>query len=273
MVIRNSPKLRTVILHAGIWMVLIAFPLYLMSIASELNQKFTSHLLLHVFLYAALFYLNYLVYARWFFHHRTRLRYLAVSGLTLLMVTLFFREGMEVIMHPSGERDRIMTEASYNGRPHSGQGRTDFPGDHFRPRQKPPRALSDYNFLLAGFMVSLLGLGLRYVQNIRHDEQMRKEAEKERIRSELQYLKNQISPHFFFNTLNSIYALTETRPSEARETILVLSKMMRYLLYETDKPLVSLAEETDFLRRYIELMRLRIPRRVEVSWSFPGEAT
>ena len=273
MVIRNKPILRTVILHAGIWLVAIAFPLYLMSVSSELNQRFTSHVFLHIILYAGLFYLNYLVFAKWFFQRKTRWHYLAASSLTLLLVTLFFREGMDVIMHPRSERPIIMKEAPFNDRPHHEMGNPPFNGEHFRPRQKPPKALGDYNFILAGIMVSLLGLGLRYVQNIRHEEQKRKDAEKELIRSELMYLRNQVSPHFFFNTLNSIYALTETRPDDARATILMLSKMMRYLLYETDRPQVMLSDETDFLNQYIQLMRLRISEKVKVSSSFPEETS
>lgn len=273
MVIRNKQILRTVILHAGIWLVAIAFPLYLLSVSSELNQRFTNHVFLHIILYAGLFYLNYLVFAKWFFKRTTRWRYLVAATVILLIATLFFKVGMERIMHPGNNRDRISSEAHDAGRPMWAPERQPRKVDHFRPGQKPPKAFGDYNFVMAGFMISILGLGLRYVQDVRHQEQKRKDAEKELIKSELMYLRNQVSPHFFFNTLNSIYALTETRPDDARETILMLSKMMRYLLYETSRPYVPLSDEIDFLNQYVQLMRLRIPPKVKVTWSFPEETT
>ncbi|HRZ42090.1 MAG TPA: histidine kinase [Bacteroidales bacterium] len=266
-------KLRNISIHLVVWAVATLFPAYLLYISYGPGRGFMINILLHMVLYAALFYLNYLVYARWFFQRRTRWCYLVASVVTLLIAAVFFREGMEMMMHPEGERNRIWSEAPFTEGPYAAPGRPPLMRDLFRSKPKPPKALGDYNFVLAGLMVSLLGLGLRYTRKIRQEEQKRKDAEKELIRSELLYLRNQVSPHFFFNTLNSIYALTETRPDDARETILMLSKMMRYLLYETDRPYVQLSDEIDFLNQYIQLMRLRIPQKVKVNWSFPDETT
>jgi two-component system, LytTR family, sensor kinase len=103
------------------------------------------------------------------------------------------------------------------------------------------------------------------------DGEVQKTLEKERLASELSLLKTQINPHFFFNTLNNIYALTEVDPKVAQEAIYNLSKMMRYMLYETENDRVLLSKEIDFIRNYVELMRLRLSDSVKVDFGYPVE--
>ena len=75
--------------------------------------------------------------------------------------------------------------------------------------------------------------------------------------SELQFLKSQINPHFFFNTLNNLYALTIKNSEQAPDVILKLSDMMRYTIYEGEKETVKLIDEIDYLNNYIELHKIR----------------
>lgn len=88
-------------------------------------------------------------------------------------------------------------------------------------------------------------------------ERRRRDMASEQRESELQNLKSQINPHFLFNTLNSIYALIEISPAEAQNAVHELSQMLRYMLYENPSQ-VTLAQETEFSRNYIELMQLRL---------------
>lgn len=90
-----------------------------------------------------------------------------------------------------------------------------------------------------------------------------------RFQSELQHLKYQLQPHFFFNALNNIYALVDHSPEKAKETIHSLGKLMRYFLHETTTQEVQLAKEIDFMRKYIELMEIRTADRVKVFVDFP----
>jgi len=101
------------------------------------------------------------------------------------------------------------------------------------------------------------------------NEKQRKELEKERLNSELAFLKNQISPHFFFNTLNNIYSLVQINTDDAQKSILKLSKLMRYLLYETEHGNIQLSQEIEFMMNYLDLMKLRLTQKVELSVSFP----
>ena len=95
--------------------------------------------------------------------------------------------------------------------------------------------------------------------------------EKEMLNAELALLKNQVSPHFFFNTLNNIYSLIQFDSQKAGETVHKLSKLMRYLLYDSDKNLTGLSEEIQFMKNYIELMELRLNEKVNLRVNLPEE--
>jgi LytS/YehU family sensor histidine kinase len=117
-------------------------------------------------------------------------------------------------------------------------------------------------------LIIFLSLGISTsvaaVKKWHSDETLRSELEEERISSELSYLKAQINPHFFFNTLNNIYALTSIDIERARMALHKLSRMMRYVLYETEKDRTLLSREIDFIRDFTSLMKLRISEKVQV---------
>lgn len=105
---------------------------------------------------------------------------------------------------------------------------------------------------------------------IRRDENI-KELEKEKLRSELEYLKYQVNPHFFMNSLNNIHALIDINKNKAQAAVQELSRMMRYLLYDKASMFVPLEKEISFLKNYIELMRLRYTDKLELSTDFSTE--
>lgn len=106
---------------------------------------------------------------------------------------------------------------------------------------------------------------------IRRDESI-KELEKEKLRSELEYLKFQINPHFFMNSLNNIHALIDIDKEKAQTAVLELSGLMRYVLYEKSSMFVSLDKEIRFLKDFIELMRLRYTDKLEVNTHFASDS-
>ena len=89
----------------------------------------------------------------------------------------------------------------------------------------------------------------------------------EKSNTELSLLRAQINPHFFFNTLNNLYALTIKNSKQAPEVILKLSDMMRYTIYEGEKETVSLKDEIEYLKNYIELHKIRYKKTVEISFN------
>ena len=95
-------------------------------------------------------------------------------------------------------------------------------------------------------------------------EAARKEAERSRSEAELKNLRNQLNPHFLLNTLNNIYALIAFDTDKAQQAVQELSKLLRYVLYDNQQTYVPLGKETDFIRNYIELMRIRLSANVRV---------
>ena len=127
--------------------------------------------------------------------------------------------------------------------------------------------------ILSAVVTTLVALALRLVVRSINQEKLLQLRKKEKYKMELTFLKNQISPHFFFNTLNNIYALTGSDPEKAQDIILQLSKLMRYLLYESEKEdLGFLGRETQFMNHYVELMRVRLPEGVEVTFEHGSES-
>jgi LytS/YehU family sensor histidine kinase len=94
--------------------------------------------------------------------------------------------------------------------------------------------------------------------------------EKENVASRLVLLRNQVSPHFLMNTLNNIHSLVDINTEEAKEAIIKLSKMMRYLLYETETEKTTLRKEVEFLESYINLMKLRFNEKVIIMLNLPS---
>lgn len=96
----------------------------------------------------------------------------------------------------------------------------------------------------------------------------RREAEKSRTEAELKNLRNQLNPHFLLNTLNNIYALIAFDTDKAQAAVQELSRLLRHVLYDNQQNLVTLAKEMDFIRNYIELMRIRLSSNVTVETQF-----
>lgn len=129
--------------------------------------------------------------------------------------------------------------------------------DYYRPGYFSFMVIS----LLLCLMAISIALSTRYV--IRRSERKQKEIE-----AELAWLKNQINPHFLFNTLNNISSLAQIDGDETQEAIMQLSDLLRYAMYETNKLKVRLDGEVEFMRNYINLMKLRCNEMTTVSAQF-----
>ena len=97
-----------------------------------------------------------------------------------------------------------------------------------------------------------------------------KEAETEKKISELNFLKAQLNPHFFFNSLNTIFSLAIQKSDKTSVAVLNLSDLMRYMLYETDKEKVLLQEEILYIENYIELQKLRLTSNNKITFTVEG---
>lgn len=123
------------------------------------------------------------------------------------------------------------------------------------------------------FLMTGLSVALKMTVRWFEVENERKELAKAKSEAELQNLKNQINPHFLLNTLNNIYALIEFNPPKAQQAVMDLSKMLRHLLYDNNQTYVPLQQEANFMRNYIELMRIRLSDNVKLSTDFSYSET
>ncbi|MCC9167679.1 sensor histidine kinase [Pontibacter harenae] len=96
---------------------------------------------------------------------------------------------------------------------------------------------------------------------------------KDKLEAELQFLKGQIHPHFLFNTLNSLYALTLKKADTAPEVVLKLSDLMDYMLYDAAAAKVPLTKELSYIKNYIDLERMRYGNRVAISYNEAGSVS
>ena len=132
--------------------------------------------------------------------------------------------------------------------------------------QEQMHAFHRYTLILAGLVVLLFG-GLLVLAQLRwrREYNLRQKAERDSARMHLQRVINQINPHFLFNSLNSLYALIDTDRGLAREFVLKLSKVYRYVLEASDRTLATVSDEIDFTRKYYFLQKIRFADQIELS--------
>ena len=147
----------------------------------------------------------------------------------------------------------------------------------FDPIYLPVEMQSGYYFfvvamLLLNGMAVVAALAVRNVMRMAKMQRLLAEQQHKNATAELAWLKNQLNPHFLFNTLNNISSLTQIDADAAQDSIGQLSELLHYALYETSHDKVPLRGELSFMRNYIDLMKLRCNERTEVLVDMPGQA-
>ncbi len=185
--------------------------------------------------------------------------------------------GADELASPPGMGERDMRSGADGLASPPGMGG---PGEHPEPPRGEKRVEAELGAkpigaeiskILIALMMLGVNLGAKYYTTYTLEKKRLAELEKENLRYRLEYLRYQINPHFFMNTLNNIHALVDDAPEKAKDSIVELSRLMRHVLYDSNGPTVSLAKEMDFLRHYLYLMRLRFTDRVRISCSFPED--
>ena len=189
---------------------------------------------------------------------------LAMLLLAVTMCTLYVMRPDHRMRHPKSlppteckqcNTDKECPECEYD-RPYSND----------PERRKPEmRLFSPMPLFGPGEMVAVFGglllmgmnLGVKLYFRSQEDAKVLTQIEKHALERQLQYLKYQVNPHFFMNTLNNIHALVDIDPERAKASIVELSKLMRYVLYEGNNKLTPLSREVQFLRNYVQLMSMR----------------
>lgn len=255
-----SDKKLELALHAIGWIIVITIPLYLSTVFGGGDRHRLYQFYVHSFSGIIIFYLGYLWLVPQFFLRNRKLMYFAIlTGFVL--VTYFITTYInDVILF-----DPVMEAKFREAFSKLSEGN--------KPKYNPIKAFGFFNHVLSSILISGFAMGLGVLEKFKQNERRQKELEKEKLNSELAFLKNQVSPHFFFNTLNNIYSLIGIDGPTAQESVLKLSKLMRYLLYESEHGETLMSHELDFMNNYIDLMKLRISPRVELQIDFPKEFT
>jgi hypothetical protein len=253
------------LLHMLAWVILLGLPLYFIK-RWHVDKDFIWLYYINIILYGIIFYANYLILIPGFFFKEKRYRYY-IS--VILLVAFFYLvsdySNKLVFKYLPG---RYQTEMSPQGPNEIRQ-----PGPPLlQGFKRPPfRQMHLYNFAINSIFLVFFSLGMKVLERQSKYDEVKKELEKEKLNSELAFLKNQISPHFFFNTLNNIYSLIGINAGDSQKAILKLSRMMRYLLYESETGNSPLGREIEFMNNYIDLMELRMSDKVDLKVSFPED--
>jgi len=124
--------------------------------------------------------------------------------------------------------------------------------------------------LIAGFFLVSSSI-ISFIIDWFSSQSIQRNLESERKEMELQFLKSQLNPHFLFNSLNNIYSLAYQKSDKTADAIMKLSEIMRYMIYESNTPTVSLSKEVDYLKNYIELQKIRFKDGAFIEMTLNGE--
>lgn len=247
------------LLHALVWLVLIILPQIIISRLSGNNDSIAWRFYINASIIGIIFYVNYLWLVPKFYLNEKKALFFILT-LLLVVCCYFLLDYTNQILH-NQDRNRVVAESIEKGIREK------------RSERPPFKIMQIYGYSLLSVVIIGFSFGLRIIEKHAVSEKKQKELEKEKLNSELAFLKNQVSPHFFFNTLNNIYSLIEINTTDAQESVLKLSKLMRYLLYESEHGETQLSNELDFMKHYIDLMKLRISKKVKLEIEFPEKYT
>lgn len=228
-----------VLLHAVLWILLFSLPFilrqsYTNRISDRTKIDFTIFSIYSAFLYVVLFYVNAFLTIPKFLTRKFYWRF-SLSQVLLLLIIMFLH-GLYFKLFIT-EREYIIS-------------------NFFLFNTFP------YLFILAG------SIAYRLIYDNQKADKLAQENIKENLKTELAFLRSQVSPHFMFNVLNNMVALARKQSDQLESSLIKLSSLMRYMLYETDEQMVELEKEIEYLQSYVDLQQQRFGKNVKIHTSF-----
>lgn len=263
----KNEKIQSYSLHAIIWLLLFLLNYFFFK-RPGINIDFSFNLKIWL-VYLVLFYINYSILIPYFLFVKKYFQYIIL--LLILLSGLF-------LIKSDLENKKFDEFGRGTGLPSFSPGMFNKAKSHLVPAPFPPPFIKNmplrrsfiprFSQLL---IIVLASISFRFIQKLQDDEKIKSEIEKERISTELSFLKQQVNPHFLFNAINSIYSLSLSGKPSTSDSILKLSSIIRYMLYETDRKFVTLRNEIQIIKDYIELQKLRITEKVKLTFQVTGE--
>ena len=241
--VESKSKYRYLVLHLLCWAVIIIVPMFFHSSGDEWSVVMNRYIrwLGNPLAYMLVFYVNYLWLVPRFLLKRNDWK------MFLFINVLVIVAGLSAIDMGHWVAVRLLPELPSNG-----------------PKKPYVRLPRYFWAILTLILIIALAVAVRMIQRWQHIEEARREAEAARAEAGLSNLRNQMNPHFLLNTLNNIYALIAFDQEKAQTAVGELSKLLRHVLYENQQDYVSLCKEADFMRNYIELMKIRVTDNVKI---------
>ncbi|MES2278805.1 MAG: histidine kinase [Bacteroidota bacterium] len=289
-------------IHVLLWGLIIAAP-YIFRNPNTWKGFSTWHYrtMINNSFYAGIFYLNaYFLYP--VLYKRRKQLWLYILSLVVLVVSILaLLRQIDNVLFPPPERPKIIAVAGQridgkqldakqlqlDGKPTGGKhidgghgdGRRFGPGGPRGPRggfDGDRRGWDRFIFWYISNMITyifIIGISISYriIKDNSKLEKIRKERENENLKTELSFLRSQVSPHFIFNILNNMVSLARKKSDMLEPSLIELSKLMRYMLYENDDERVSLAREVEYLKSYIALQLLRFGDDVTIMFNPPED--
>ncbi|MEO1010816.1 MAG: histidine kinase [Bacteroidota bacterium] len=231
-------------IHIIFWLLLFLFPVSVLYIQ---NRSVEPILFLRFSSSPVLFYLNYRILVPRFLLKKKISTYIGISLVALVIVNYLLS-----FLAPVGAMRKFegILESVH--------------GEGFKLLPYFITTLTTMAFFLLGGLLAL-------VKDFYRREHIQKESDVRRNETELRFLRAQLNPHFLFNSLNSIYSLVRNKDKEAPEAVIVLSEMMRYMLYEAKREEVPLSKEIDYIKNFVALQLFRLSNSENVKLKISGE--
>ena len=295
-------KVTTFFIHAAGWLVFLGFPLLFMN---RTQQSSTSTYFVILSPYYWLFCLTYIFvfyFNLWYlvpkFVLRKRYLYygiiiLLLSGLVYFLQPFDNLLGHNLVKNNKTDTSQVIQPLSHDSATalaNADSGAPNVKNLPFGPLPHEDMRMEDPRFkpadriifihqsgnidmvaLFIFIIVMGLSIAISTVEKWQHTERLVVKAEAEKAHAELSFLKAQINPHFLFNTLNNIYALSVTNSEHTSESIMKLSNIMRYVTDEVTEDFVLLQNEIDCILDYIDLQKLRIGKKATVNFELEGK--
>jgi hypothetical protein len=228
-------------LHVLGWVLVFGSPfLFMDSSMVHTSLKFLNHIFLAPTVIAFMFYASYFVLVPRYWQKGKVETYMIFTFALIVVCLLVMQTGYN-------PKPDVEMSVAKDARP---------------PRPIAPRWMFVARDIILLTLATTAGAVTRQSKLVRKTEMERREAEMQRQEAELRNLHNQINPHFLLNTLNNIYALIAINADKAQEAVQQLSVLLRHILYENKDTFVTLESELQFMRNYIELMRIRLGAHV-----------
>ncbi len=257
MVYSSKIKKGEILIYILIWILVLLMPVFIFRSSEGNDWNKISREWIQILPFFLVFLIHNFLLFPTFFVSKKNLIYFSTTSILILGVSLL----MMVIgkdLHP------VQHVLPMKGQPPG------IPGFEIQRavRPKPWQMLLFENVLFSVLVVGF-NAAIKLTIKWQEEEQKYKDLEKEKLQTELAFLKNQVSPHFFMNTLNNIHALIDINSEDAKKSIIKLSKLMRYLLYDSEQGKTTLGKEIEFIKSYVELMKMRFTSDVKIKLSFP----